>query len=53
MYFVFMYENRTMNSVEIILRKGGGGMRENDREVNLIKTCCNHIYKYHNVFPSP
>jgi hypothetical protein len=25
MYFVFMCENRTMKSVEIVLRSGGGG----------------------------
>jgi hypothetical protein len=29
MYFVFMYENRRMKLVEIILRRGRG-MREND-----------------------
>jgi hypothetical protein len=25
MYFVFMYENRGMKSVEVVLRRGGGG----------------------------
>jgi hypothetical protein len=32
MHFVFMYENRMMMPVEIVLRRGGGGMRENDGE---------------------
>jgi hypothetical protein len=31
MYFVFMYENRTMTPTEIVLRSGGGLMRENNR----------------------
>jgi hypothetical protein len=30
MYFVFMYENRIMKPVEIVLRSGGGEKREND-----------------------
>jgi hypothetical protein len=29
-YFAFMYENRTMKPVEIVLRRGGGTKREND-----------------------
>jgi hypothetical protein len=28
MYFVFIYENRRMKPIEIVLRKGG--LREND-----------------------
>jgi hypothetical protein len=35
-----------MKPVEIILRKEGGGMTENDR-VNLIKMHCKHICKFH------
>jgi hypothetical protein len=31
-YFVFMYENRTMKPDEIVLRKEGWGMREKDGE---------------------
>jgi hypothetical protein len=31
MYFVFMYKNRTIKSVEIVLRRGQRGMRENNR----------------------
>jgi hypothetical protein len=30
-YCVFMHENRIMKPVEIVLRKWGGKMRENDR----------------------
>jgi hypothetical protein len=29
-YFVYMYKNRTMKPVEIVLRHGGGKIREND-----------------------
>jgi hypothetical protein len=38
MYFVFMYENRTMKPLKIVV----GGMRENDEGVNF-KICCKHI----------
>jgi hypothetical protein len=40
-----LYENRTMKLVEIFLRRGR--MRETD----LIKICCKHIHKCHNVCP--
>jgi hypothetical protein len=30
MYFVSMYDNRRMKPVEIVLRRGGGGKKEND-----------------------
>jgi hypothetical protein len=30
MYFVFIYENRKIKPVEIVLRRIGGGKREND-----------------------
>jgi hypothetical protein len=30
MYFVFIYENRRIKLVEIVLRREGGGMKEND-----------------------
>jgi hypothetical protein len=29
-HFVFVYENRRMKPVEIVLRNGGGEMRENN-----------------------
>jgi hypothetical protein len=45
-----MYENRIMNPVVIVLRRGGG-IRENDGRLNLFKIYCNHICKYHNVSP--
>jgi hypothetical protein len=36
MYFVYVYENKTMKPVvEVVLRRGEGG-RENDGVVNLI-----------------
>jgi hypothetical protein len=44
MYFVYLYENRTMNPVEIILERG---VRDNDGGVNLIKVPCKHIWKCH------
>jgi hypothetical protein len=49
MYFVFMYENRTMKLVEIVLtwrrmrENSGGGVR--------IKIYCKHICKCCNVLP--
>jgi hypothetical protein len=45
MYFVYVYENRIMKSVEIVLRRGEGGMRDKDEGVNLIKVYCKHICK--------
>jgi hypothetical protein len=35
MYFVFVYENRIIKLVEIVLRGQKGEREENDREVNL------------------
>jgi hypothetical protein len=36
MNFIYLYEDRTMTPVEIVLRSGGLRMRESDRrEVNL------------------
>jgi hypothetical protein len=49
MYFVFMYENRTMKPVKIVLRREGRGMRKNHKGVSLIKTYSKHICKCHNV----
>jgi hypothetical protein len=46
-YFVLVYEYRTMKHVEIVLRKRGR-MLENDGEVNVIKTYCMYIYKCNN-----
>jgi hypothetical protein len=48
MYFVYVYENRTLKPVEILLRKGRrrGGRGEG---VAVMKTYCKHIWKYHNV----
>jgi hypothetical protein len=41
MYFVFIYENRRMKPVEIVLRKVGGGGGRPMEGVNLTK----YIYK--------
>jgi hypothetical protein len=53
MYFVFLYENRSMKPVEIVLSSGGGQIRKNDGGVNLIKMHCKHICKYHNAPSCP
>jgi hypothetical protein len=48
-YFVYMYENRTMKTVEIVLRRGG--IWETDGGVNIIKIYCKHIRKCHSESP--
>jgi hypothetical protein len=30
MYFIYLSENRTMKPVQVVLRRGRRGMREND-----------------------
>jgi hypothetical protein len=50
MYFVFIYENKKMKSVKIVLRRGEG-IRENDGGVNLIKIYCKNVCKYRNAAP--
>jgi hypothetical protein len=47
MYFVYLYKNKTMKPVKIVLRRvrAGGRMME---WMNLIKTYCKHICKCHN-----
>jgi hypothetical protein len=44
--FVFVYENKAMKFVEIVL-KGTGEVREKDDGVNLPKIHCKHICKCH------
>jgi methylphosphotriester-DNA--protein-cysteine methyltransferase len=51
MYFVSIYENRRMKSVEIVLRREEGGRGRMMEGVNLTKIYCKHICKYHNVSP--
>jgi hypothetical protein len=46
---LYMYENRTVKPVEIVLRWGEGWGRMM-RGVNLIKIHCKHICKCHNVY---
>jgi hypothetical protein len=36
MYFVFIYENRRMKPVEIVLRRGEGGRKRMMEGINLI-----------------
>jgi hypothetical protein len=45
MSFVFMYENRIVKPVEIVLRRGKRGKRADNGGVNLIKLHCKHICK--------
>jgi hypothetical protein len=47
MYFAFMYEDRTMKPVEIVLKKGGRTMEV----VNPAEMYCKHIYRYDSVSP--
>jgi hypothetical protein len=51
MYFVNVYENRTMKPVEIVLRMGAEGWGRMMEEVDLIKTHCKHVCKCHNEPP--
>jgi hypothetical protein len=51
MCFVSVYENRRMKSVEIVLRRRGGGKKEYDGGVNSTKIHFKHICNYHNVSP--
>jgi hypothetical protein len=43
MCFVSLYENRKMKPVEIVLRRGRLGKRENDGGINLTKIYSKHI----------
>jgi hypothetical protein len=43
MYVLYVYENKTKNPVEIVLRNGRGGYGRLMEEVNLIKIHCKHI----------
>jgi hypothetical protein len=51
MFFVFVYENRTMKPIEIVLRKGRSGDEGEWWGVNLIKIDCKYICKCCNVSP--
>jgi hypothetical protein len=51
MCFIFICENRIMNPVEIILRRGEGEWGGTMEGVSLIKICPKHICNYHNVSP--
>jgi hypothetical protein len=49
--FVFVYENRTMKPVEIVLRRGTRRERRKMEWVNLIKTYRKQLYKSHSAYP--
>jgi hypothetical protein len=51
MYFAYVYENRTMKPVEIVLRSREGGSGRMMEEINLIKIYHKHICKCHNESP--
>jgi hypothetical protein len=46
-YFVYIYEDRTMEPIEIVLRKGG----EEWEGLDLIRLHYMHIWKYHSEMP--
>jgi hypothetical protein len=50
-YFAYVYENRTMKPVEIVLRSREGGSGRMMEEINLIKIYHKHICKCHNESP--
>jgi hypothetical protein len=50
MYSVFIYENRKMKPVEIVLRREGVGKRENNGRAKS-NIYYKYICKYHNVSP--
>jgi hypothetical protein len=45
-YFIYLFENRTMKCVEIVLRRVEGGIGR--RMEGVIKVHCKHIWKCHN-----
>jgi hypothetical protein len=47
-YFANVHGCRTMKPAEIVLRRGRGGIKENDGGRNLMKIYCKHICKRHN-----
>jgi hypothetical protein len=51
-HFVFMYENRNMETAEVVLRRGWGDEGEWWRGGS-IKIYGKHLCKCHNVSPSP
>jgi hypothetical protein len=53
MHFVSIYENRRLKLVEIVLRSGGEGKRENDGggKSKILRYILSTYFKYHNVFP--
>jgi hypothetical protein len=51
MYFVYMYENRTMKTYWNCSKKGEGRQERIMEGVNLTKIHCKHICKCHNETP--
>jgi hypothetical protein len=50
MYFVYIYKNRRMKPVEIVLRRGEDRRGIMMKGVNTTKIYCKHICKYRNAF---
>jgi hypothetical protein len=49
-YFISLYENRRMKPITTVLKRGGGGKRENNGSyISSTKMHCEHICNYHNV----
>jgi hypothetical protein len=51
MCFIYVYENKTMTHVEVVLRRDEGGWGRTMKGVNLIKIHHKYICKYHNESP--
>jgi hypothetical protein len=47
--FVFVYENKRMKLVEIVLERWSGVKREKMEGINLTKIYCKNLCKYQNV----
>jgi hypothetical protein len=51
MNFIFIYENRRMVPVEIVLRRGEGGRSRIREKRNLSKIYYKHMCEYHSISP--
>jgi hypothetical protein len=50
-YLIYLYENRTVKPVEIVLRSRRGWARENDGGGGCDKVHCKDIWKCHSETP--
>jgi hypothetical protein len=51
MYFISIYENRRLKTVEIVLRWKGRGRRRTKEEVDITKIYYKYLCKYYIVSP--